>query len=93
MGKAAVYLWHVGERLPLGKGFDNGSVLVMVLFGKLTVSIVEHPIEEAITKPSECTLMVCLSGPGHQGRFCLMALVVCHESGGPGESLVAHLAN
>ena len=63
MGNAAVYLWHVGERLPLGNGFDNGSVeeWVKVLLGKLAVSIVERPIEEAIIKPSGCTLVVCLA--------------------------------
>lgn len=90
-----MYLWHVGERLPLGKGFGNGAVeeLVMVLLGKLAVSIVEHPIEEAIIKLSGCTLVACLSGSGHRGRFCLMTLVVCYESGGLGESLVVHLAN
>ena len=84
-----MYLCHVGERLPLGKGFGNGCVeaLVMVLLGKLAVSIVERPIEEVIIKPSGCTLVACVSG--HQGCFCLMALVVRYESGGLGESRVA----
>ena len=92
MGETAVYLWHVGQRLPLGKGFGNGFVeaLVMVLLGKLVVSIVECPIEESIIN-HQGALWLFVSG--HQGSFCLMALVVCYESGGVGESLVAHLAN
>ena len=58
----------------------------MVLLGKLVVSIVERPIEEVIIKPSGYTLVACVSG--HQGRFCLMALVVRYESGGLGENWV-----